>query len=70
MHVYRKGYYCSPLVVAKEITITEVTETRVKGILMWPETHVGINFDVKRHPGNKFEQGSGSGKRRYGFTQE
>ena len=63
MKVYSTGYNHLRLA---NITITEVTETRVKGVKADKTT----SFDVKRYPENRFFLGSGSGKSKYFFTQE
>lgn len=67
MQVYSTGY--NHLRIA-DITITEVTETRVKGVKEWLKPDKSANFDVKRYPENRFFLGSGSGKSKYFFTQE
>jgi len=60
--VYSKGYNQLRLV---NITITEVTETRVKGVKEWLMPHKSANFDVKRQPENRFFLGSSSAKSIY-----
>ena len=62
MKVYSTGYNHLRLA---NITITEVTETRVKGV----KADKSANFDVKRYPENRFFLGSGSGKSKYFFTK-
>lgn len=66
MKAYCKGYN-NIVAVDTSITITEVTETRVKGIAQWPNGKGASKFDVKRQPGNKFFRGSSSGKTSYHF---
>ena len=62
MQVYSTGYNHLRLV---DITITEVTETRVKGV----KADKSTSFDVKRYPENRFFLGSGSSKSKYFFTK-
>ena len=66
MKAYCKGYN-NVVAVDTSITITEVTETRVKGTAQWPNGKGVSEFNVKRQPGNKFFKGSGSGKITYHF---
>lgn len=60
--VYSKGYNHLRLT---NITITEVNETRVKGVKEWLMPHKSANFDVKRQTDNRFFLGSGSAKSTY-----
>ena len=68
MKVYSTGYGRVKLLT--DVIVTEVTETRVKGYWRDFVPDPSANFDVKRQPKDRFFLGSGSGKRRYSFTQE
>ena len=53
--------------LVEHMTITELTDTRVKGTVQWDNEKGISDFDVKRLSDNKFSKGSGSGKTTYHF---
>jgi hypothetical protein len=66
--VQRPSIYGFPAEVDTSVTITEVTEDRVRGTVVWCNENGVSNFDVKRQPNNRFYRGSGSGKISYQFV--
>jgi len=53
-----------------DLRITEVTETRVRGLMAWPNGLGGFSkFDVARKPNNTFFKGDQSGHTVYMFNE-
>lgn len=63
--VQRCGNKTRPAKTVESITVTEVTEDRVRGTEVWCNEKGVSKFDVKRQPNNRFYRGSGSGKIAY-----